>query len=151
MSNCKCKCKCKRADKCECEKRDKCDKRNIIYVNVNNTHMPQTGRSWKRAFSDLQSALNMANNMGSATIWVAAGNYIPSMIYTPSANIGGAYGNANPSDKTNPGLRTFAIPNDVNIYGGFSGCETELDQRTCEHATILNGMDISWHVVILGD
>ncbi|MBK9924359.1 MAG: hypothetical protein IPP66_03625 [Anaerolineales bacterium] len=95
------------------------------------------GTSWGDAFTDLQSALS-ASFYGDE-IWVAAGTYYP------TSGI----------DRT----ISFALKNNVAVYGGFSGTETLLSQRDYEtNVSILSGnigatdddSDNSYHVVIGG-
>jgi parallel beta-helix repeat protein len=75
------------------------------------------GTSWANAFTDLQSALG-----GSACteIWVAAGIYKPGTGADRSA--------------------TFQLKDGVSLLGGFSGTETDRDQRDPSiHPTLLSG------------
>jgi hypothetical protein len=120
---------------------------NIIYVNVNNSSPVQNGLSWKTAYSSLQVALNdAATRITKTEIWIAQGNYIPTQIYSPNGVPGGAYG------VTTVNLLTFNLPNHVSLFGGFCGNEKELCQRDIyTHPTILNGIGVSWHVVIAGN
>ena len=75
------------------------------------------GSSWVNAFTDLQSALPLAN--AARKIWVAAGTYKP-----------------HASDRK----ATFALLPNVKIYGGFAGTETALNQRNVQNnVTILSG------------
>ena len=113
------------------------DRPNTLYVNADNP-TPGKGRSWDCAFSDLQLALAVAE--AGDSIWVAAGTYLP----TPG------------SDRN----ISFLLKNGVSIYGGFTGTETQLDQRDWENnATILSGdigvqgdsSDNSFHVVRAGN
>ncbi|RME37080.1 MAG: hypothetical protein D6794_07560, partial [Deltaproteobacteria bacterium] len=98
--------------------------------------------SWSQAFATLQKAIESASN-GDA-VWVAAGTYYPTKDST---------GNATPSD---PRTKTFYITDDIEIYGGFNGTETMLDQRDwVANPTILDGnigdpfdpLDNTYHVV----
>lgn len=76
------------------------------------------GASWANAYTDLQSALAAAG--ASNQIWVAEGTYFP----------------------TTDGDRdiSFVINNGVDVYGGFVGNETSLDQRDWQiNETILSG------------
>lgn len=110
-----------------------------LYVNAQATG-GATGFSWGNAFTDLQSALNYPNPDGTLTeIWVAAGTY-------------------KPTTTTGPDSRTvsFAMKNNMAIYGGFSGNETNLSQRNLTtNLTILSGdigtvgdmTDNSYHVI----
>ncbi|MCA9273706.1 MAG: hypothetical protein KDA31_11760 [Phycisphaerales bacterium] len=86
----------------------------IIYVNVN-APGANTGMSWTDAYTDLADAF--ASAQAGDQIWVAQGTYFP-----PS--------------KTMP----FLIPSKVEVYGGFTGGETLLTQRSADPAiTILSG------------
>lgn len=139
---------------------------NVIYVNQNATGTVQDGASWNTAYKNLQDALNQAANMpGKDQIWIAEGVYTPSKVYDPNGVIGGASG------ATADNLKTFDIPNNVEIYGGFEVGMTSLSQRNSTlHATILSGdllgndindpanpgyaaskADNAWHVVMMGN
>ncbi|MEL6902764.1 MAG: DUF4114 domain-containing protein [Cyanobacteria bacterium J06606_4] len=87
----------------------------VIFVNQAATGL-QDGSSWQSAFTSLQSAIALAEN--GDEIWVAQGTYVPGQ----SRN------------------DTFAIADDIEIYGGFSGSETQKSQRDWEsNLTILSG------------
>ncbi len=103
------------------------------FVN-DNASGANTGTSWTDAFTDLQSALAAAGY--GDQIWVAAGTYKPT---------GG-------TDRT----ISFAMKNNLAIYGGFSGTETMLSQRNwVANPCILSGdigtvgvnTDNSYHVI----
>jgi predicted outer membrane repeat protein len=83
----------------------------IRYVSTTgiNTN-PATATSWATSTTDLQGAIN-ASQPGDQ-VWVAAGTY-------------------KPTTTTGPASRTisFALKNDVTVYGGFVGTETALSQR----------------------
>lgn len=84
------------------------------------------GTSWANAFTDLQSAIDVA--VGGDQIWVAAGTYKPSKDMA---------GSTTPADAR---TKTFVIRNGVKLYGGFVGTETTLGQRSeIVNATILSG------------
>ena len=96
------------------------------------------GQSWADAYTGLQAALAAAAS--GDEIWVARGTYKP----------------------TSDTLRTvaFVLKEELGLYGGFAGTETELGQRNWEaNATILSGdigiagdaVDNSYHVVIGAD
>ncbi|MCF8365617.1 MAG: hypothetical protein K9H16_07545, partial [Bacteroidales bacterium] len=85
---------------------------NVLYVNLNASGA-NNGSGWTDAFTSLQSALNAATS--GVEIWVAKGTYKPSYDY----GLGGGSRNYH-----------FRMINDVNIYGGFSGTESALSQRT---------------------
>ena len=87
------------------------------YVNAAATGA-NTGLSWTNAFVNLQSALSVV--MPGDEIWVAAG------VYKPSA--------------TDNRSTSFVMKNGVNVYGGFNGTETTMDQRNIASApTTLSG------------
>lgn len=77
------------------------------------------GSSWADAYTDLQDALRVAGP--GDEIWVAAGVYYPA------------------ADSVDPRVR-FRLHDDVALYGGFAGTETERDQRDWEaNVTVLSG------------
>ena len=118
-----------------------CPPTHIIYVNEN-TPNDNDGSDWDNALSSLQRALEQAGRCPIATeVWVAAGTYLP-----------------DDSPFLTPGDRTvsFAMQNDLSVYGGFVGNETTLSARdwTANTATLSgdigtmgNGSDNSYHVV----
>jgi predicted outer membrane repeat protein len=92
------------------------ESRQIWYVNASNQGV-QDGLGWKTAFSSLQSALHKAES--GDEIWVARGTYYP--------------------DESDRSI-SFDLKENVSVYGGFSGSETRLDQRSHqENPTILSG------------
>ncbi len=79
---------------------------------------PGDGTDWTCAFQDLQDALSVAQ--AGDEIWVAAGTYMPT------------------SDGNR--LTSFVLQNNVAIYGGFDGTETELLHRDwATNVTVLSG------------
>ncbi|MFK7932615.1 MAG: T9SS type A sorting domain-containing protein [Saprospiraceae bacterium] len=93
----------------------------ILYVNASNTNITQDGTSWETAFSDLQSALSLIEECGTATeIWLTAGTYYPTTTDDRSAS--------------------FQINSDLKILGQFAGTESSADERDFTiDATILSG------------
>lgn len=84
----------------------------IIYVKTNGVDksVSGAGSSWENALNDLKTALYRANTDGAAgkathVVWVAAGEY-------------------QCAEK-----ETFSVRKGVEVYGGFAGDETSLDQR----------------------
>lgn len=76
------------------------------------------GSSWENAFTDLQAALFAAQP--GDHVWVALGTYKPTNGYNREVS--------------------FQLKNGVQLYGGFSGVETELEQRNWERfKTVLSG------------
>ncbi|RYX99063.1 hypothetical protein EON78_03990, partial [bacterium] len=91
---------------------------NIIYVNSLQTTGLNNGTSWTNAYNSLQDALT--NSTSGKDIWVAKG------IYKPTTG----------TDKN----ISFQLKSGVNLYGGFSGTETEFTQRNSNtNITILSG------------
>jgi hypothetical protein len=88
----------------------------IFYVTTTGTaapasaNTPQASPSWANSTTDLQGAINAATT--GDQVWVAAG------LYKPTTFTGSASRNI-----------SFAMKNDVAIYGGFVGNETSLSQR----------------------
>ena len=104
------------------------------------------GSTWAKAFSNPQAAIDAAGD--GDEIWVVAGTYYP---------IKTREGDYNPSDNR---LKTFYINEDLRIFGGFVGNETNRDQRSSGlfGQTILSGNlgaagngDNAYHVLWLED
>ncbi|MDO8629066.1 MAG: right-handed parallel beta-helix repeat-containing protein, partial [Phycisphaerales bacterium] len=96
--------------------------RTIILVDATATGAGD-GSSWADAYPNLQDALAVAS--AGSEIWVAAG------AYKPDRGTGIMLG-----DRT----ATFQLKNDVTLYGGFNGFETELNERNPTlNTTILSG------------
>jgi hypothetical protein len=95
----------------------------IIYVDIDANDGNDTGLSWRNAFTDLQSALQLARKVcsGKTQIWAAEGNYPPTTDpYDSGAN--------------------FALVDGVAMYGGFAGTETYRSQRNwITNETVLTG------------
>lgn len=88
----------------------------VYYVNASATGNGN-GLSWANAFTSLQSALSIV--IFGDEIWVAAGQYKPAVSSRSSS---------------------FVLKNGVNIYGGFAGNETSIEQRNISsNPTTLNG------------
>jgi len=106
----------------------------IIYVDQNATSGRNTGMSWKDAYLDLQKGLNKAAIGCGSQIWVADGNYTPSIW-----------------DPCNPVYPTFVVYKGVPVYGHFAGNETALSQRHLNDPnkqSILSGTDVSSDYVV---
>ncbi|MCH5716618.1 hypothetical protein [Niabella hibiscisoli] len=110
-----------------------------IYVNHAATGS-NNGSSWQNAYQSLTMALTAAHANASVTqIWVARGTYYPST--------------------TNNRDHFFNIRrNNLQVYGGFAGTETNLTQRnTAANPTILSGnigatasnSDNSYHIMVI--
>ncbi len=99
------------------------------------------GSSWELAFSDLHDALDAAGGESSSQIWVAAGVYVPGKGSTDRSS-------------------TFELVDGVQMFGGFAGIETSLDQRDPKvNKTVLSGnlgdpddaSDNAYHVLVFDD
>jgi len=108
-------------------------KAGVLYVNATATGA-NNGSSWADAFTSLQSGLSAAGS--GDELWVAAATYKPT----------------GTADRT----ISFAVKNNVGVYGGFNGTETLRSQRNpTVNVTILSGdigtpgtaTDNSYHVV----
>ncbi|MGN7783707.1 choice-of-anchor Q domain-containing protein [Niabella sp. 22666] len=110
-----------------------------IYVNHAATGS-NDGSSWQNAYQNLTTALTAAHaNTAITQIWVAKGTYYPS--------------------NTNNRDHFFNIRrNNLQVYGGFAGAETDLTQRNAVvHPTILSGnigstasnSDNSYHIMVI--
>lgn len=102
-----------------------CPAGTIIYVTKTAGGL-QTGNSWSNAYVTLQDALAAAAACPSVVqIWVAEG------VYYPDESTG---------QTNNSSAASFAVPPGVALYGGFSGTETALSQRSLvAHVTVLSG------------
>jgi WD40 repeat protein/serine/threonine protein kinase len=91
---------------------------NRLYVKAD-AQPPYDGNSWGTAFNDLQNALKVAQP--NTEIWVAAG------IYKPDRGTGAREA-------------SFRLKNGVRLFGGFTGTETDIDQRDPNrNETVLSG------------
>lgn len=97
----------------------------IVYVN-SDAQGANNGTSWANAFTKLQDALAIACSCSQVNqVWVAAGTYYP--------DEGNGQSNNNRSS-------SFYMCNQVAIYGGFAGTETDINQRDWQqHVTMLSG------------
>lgn len=96
----------------------------ILYVRQNASGS-NNGSSWANAYTSLQSAIDAA--AAGDQIWVAAGTYRPTTYLDPKVT-------------TDPRSRSFVLRNGTQIFGGFSGTESSLNQRNSStQNTILSG------------
>ncbi len=85
------------------------------------------GSSWTSASGDIQAMINLSSE--GDHIWVAAGTYIPNRQINNLSMI-------TPGNRNN----AFVISGNIQIYGGFAGYETTLDERDFKNnLTILSG------------
>ena len=121
------------------------DTAGVLYVNKHVVGGDKSGRDWSNAMPELADALLFAkhNKQIVNQIWVAKGNYKPLYI---------AADNGSNDDKH----KSFVIPEGIEVYGGFAGWETDINQRKIkDNETTLNGkLNNStnvYHVVIFSD
>ncbi|MEE9439410.1 MAG: T9SS type A sorting domain-containing protein [Saprospiraceae bacterium] len=89
----------------------------VTYVN-SAANGADDGTSWADAYTNLSDALT---NTMTGDIWVAKGLYTPSNVEADTFN-------------------SFVIYNPINIFGGFDGTESNIEQRNIvSNATILSG------------
>ena len=89
-----------------------------VFVNLNASGN-NDGSSWDNAYTDLQIAFDNATE--GDQIWIAAGVYKPQLSTTPEDN-------------------WFEVNKGLELYGGFNGTETMLNQRDWQNnGTILSG------------
>lgn len=125
-------------------KRMDCPSKSLtLYVNSNSTSVHQTGLSWQHAFSDLQSALEVAGDAcGKVYILIAKGVYIPSVPYAVNDT----------PQSTERQSSTFHIPNNTYLIGGFSGKESSRkDSCPADNKTVLSGRKYYTNVVRVGN
>ncbi|MFA5619254.1 MAG: T9SS type A sorting domain-containing protein [Weeksellaceae bacterium] len=131
------------------------DANNTLFVNQNVAGGDNSGESWENAIPELADALkwareNQNSGIWSANnplkIWVAEGTYKP--LYNAAD---GQYSQNGDRDNA------FVMVKNVQIYGGFSGTETSIEERDWENnPTILSGnigaennsLDNTYHIVI---
>ncbi|MDO3693396.1 right-handed parallel beta-helix repeat-containing protein [Wenyingzhuangia sp. chi5] len=132
------------------------DSSNILYVNKNVSTGNGSGNSWKNAIPELADALLWAHNNQNTEwastplqIWVASGIYNP--LYSPED--GADFGTNQTRDNA------FLLVKNVQIYGSFSGAETNVTDRSLTSETytsILSGdinkqndiSDNTYHVLL---
>jgi len=99
----------------------------VIYVDDSSTAVNPTGLSWSSAFKSLEDGLDAVLSPTSTEIWLAEGLYVPGVRFTSGTT-------------TALQTDTFVVPSGLEIYGGFSGTETAVVDRTGSAAlTILTG------------
>jgi len=94
----------------------------VIYVDSGADGEFETGTSWSTAYRDLQDGLARARKGCGSEIWVAGGLYYP----TSDADDYGA---------------TFEMVDEVELYGGFAGGESSIEERDyVKNPTVLTGL-----------
>ena len=95
-----------------------------IYVDVNASGN-NDGSSWENAYNNLQEALDSLPTIGSGDpkpqVWIAAGTYTGIMASSPD-------------------IDAFVVEKPVDIYGGFAGTESAIEERDLDiNKTVLSG------------
>jgi hypothetical protein len=110
----------------------------ILYVDMEATGA-NDGASWENAYPLLQLALDQASTQPETLfeIWVAAGTYYPDQ------------GPGHVDDSPEESFRI--LRNNVQLYGGFSGVETQRTQRdwSANVTTLSGGGNNAYHVLNL--
>ena len=70
-------------------------------------------------------------------MWIAAGVYIPSKVYTAGRKYG----------VDTPFLKTFNPPDQVSLYGGFSGTERRLSERNFQAQYLMVELLLLFHQI----
>lgn len=92
------------------------------------------GSSWNNASNDIQAMINISDRCDE--VWVAKGTYLPTHSASGWTEDTPTGVNTNPKDQNN----AFVLKNQVKVYGGFAGNETDPSQRDwIENLTILSG------------
>jgi hypothetical protein len=98
-----------------------------LYVQRETTGL-KDGSSWENAFDDLDDALQKSQECNWVNeIWVS------NHVYYPKRSI---LGELTPEDNR---LKTFLLRDNLKIYGGFIGTESNVNQRIQTNKTILSG------------
>lgn len=106
----------------------------VIYVDKDATGADD-GTSWTDAYADLVDALGAASS--GDDIWIAEGTYVPTNAAQRPSLLSAL---ASPTAAQLARTRAFVVPGNVSLYGGFSGTETAIGQRTLSAtATVLSG------------
>ncbi|SMC34436.1 T9SS type A sorting domain-containing protein [Moheibacter sediminis] len=131
------------------------DANNVLYVNGQSSSGNQSGDSWQNAITNLSDALKWARQNQNGTIWTSEN---PLQIWVARGTYKPMYNHADGQFTTNGNRsNSFVMVKNVQIYGGFSGQESSLEQRNFENnVTILTGeigtqhstLDNAYHVVV---
>ncbi|MBI4556316.1 MAG: hypothetical protein HY706_01915 [Candidatus Hydrogenedentes bacterium] len=119
----------------------------VRYVDVDNATGVEDGLSWATAFRAIQTAIDAVYSGGGGEAWVAEGTYgeqrsflVTEQLYDLTIDVG-----------------SLALKPGVDVYGGFAGNETAIDQRDWRaHSTVIDGSrsragTSAYHVVFSAD
>ncbi len=112
------------------------DENGIIYVSQDATG---DGSSWDNAAGNIQASINA---FGVNEVWVENGEYYPNQLID--------------LESTNPRMKSIIMKDGVDVYGGFVGTETSIDDRVLDidnmqtELTSFYGIDSekSYHIVV---
>lgn len=109
----------------------------VFYVDGTGGNDSNDGTSWANAKQSIQAAIDEADVLGAGQVWVKAGLYYPT--------------------ETTDREQSIVVKENIELYGGFAGTETELSQRDIyTNLTLLSGdigteddiSDNSYHVLV---
>jgi predicted outer membrane repeat protein len=109
----------------------------VFYVDGGSGNDSNTGLAWASSKKTIQSAIDEASKLCGGIVWVKSGTYKPTTT----------------TDRT---ISVNVKPN-VQLYGGFAGTETLIDQRNAttnvtilsgDIGTVSNNSDNSYHVIL---
>ena len=115
----------------------------VWYVDKDNTLGTEDGITWSTAFTTIQEGIDAAFDDGGGEVWVAEGVYDEarvSVMHDPPLDTG-----------------SLLMREGVDIYGGFMGTETALDERDWDvFVTVIDGStarggERAYHVVVGAD
>lgn len=107
----------------------------ILFVDASNKSELQDGKTWATAYSNLQRALNatLYECTNVKEVWVKEGYYYPTII--PDSLLNEQLGVI-----MTPRYRSFVLYDNLQIYGGFNGSETSINDRNiASHPSVLSG------------
>ncbi|MDC7223418.1 MAG: cadherin-like beta sandwich domain-containing protein [Spirochaetales bacterium] len=103
---------------------------NVVYVSPEGAG-DLSGDSWENAMADLQSAMDKVHDDTDTydQVWVSAGTYTPAS--SPRSDVFSGTGES---------YYYFTVPEGTEVYGGFDGSESNLEERDVwANPTILSG------------
>ena len=93
----------------------------LCFVDADNgSPLSQDGNSWDTAYNELQDCLDkLHTESDGGEVWVKSGIYIPNSVPEWKIRVG----------KTTGIHQSFSLYDNIRLYGGFAGGETQRDQR----------------------
>ncbi|MFC2151738.1 choice-of-anchor Q domain-containing protein [Bacteroidota bacterium] len=90
------------------------------------------GHTWATAMANPQTAINAAESAGGGEVWVATGEYNPTLTESGNTHV----------DSTR--YYSFTMKNNVKVYGGFAGMDGETIDSRLKNDTDGNGTIEAW-------